>query len=667
MSKILDLLNKFLALFLGAFILTMPSFFSKMCYSHCIAPKNFALYAGAGVCGLIAAVIIILKRPGPVLKMPRGSFIFLIFIASLSLSLINTQAAGPSIFKFHYYLTAALWFSIFLYSTAENYDNIEFYLKALLLSGIFPAIVIIGEAFSINFFKIWQNLDAAGLTTRQTYVSTFGNPDFAAPFFGVMSALNIRFLLRAENIYVKSSLWLTQFLFAASLFIPLCRSSQIAFAAFILVYFIILKMTAPEKIPAFINIIVSFAAVIFFIQLKDMLAASGETIFSRAAALFFNGETSSKRLYMLDAGWRIIKDNFYFGCGLNTMLLVFPQYAQFIDHSSALYDSVPYYFNPSHLHNEFINIFAESGVFSFIFFLLAVTSAVYFAVTAAFGKNERNAGHGGITACLLIFILIDSCFNVTLNLPHMLFIFVLLSAIAYNSGSINKKNRFTLNFSGWFLRISACILIIIFSLLGAIFGIKYIKSDWYLMQGKIYEVSGDYEKALHFYKASSSLFASRTEPYCFSADILKSKGRFNEAAECLIKASNINLSLPVIYELAQIAIRHMDLNSELRYLYFLTLFYPGFDEPHYLLGLRYMKEKRSNLSAYGMAQKCFERAIKLNPKHISAVMSLAELHYERFEYEKAVIYINKALKISPQLKNALYLRSLIKGFFYDEF
>lgn len=638
-----------------------------MCYSHCIAPKEFAIYAGAGLGGLLIALAIILRKPDVTFRAPLGVLLLAAYAASLSLSLFGTQSAALTTFKLHYYFVIALWFCLFLYSCNENPDNTSKFLTVILASGIFPAIVIIGEAFGISALKIWQNVDSTGLTTRQTYISTFGNPDFAAPFFGVLCALNIRFLLFAETAPKKILLWITQFLFAASLFIPLCRSSQIAFAVFLISYFIILKKIAPKKIPAFINIIVSFVAVIFFIQLKDMLSASGETIISRGLELFFSEETTSKRLYMLAAGWQIIKANFYFGGGLNTMLLIFPQYAQSVDQSLAIWQKVPYFFNPSHLHNEFVNIFAESGVISFILFVLAVTAAIYSAAKAAFSRGEKGGEQPAVIACLLVYILIDACFNVTFTLPHMIILFIALCAMAFNAGGTDKNHSFSFNISGWFYRTTACLLIILFALLGAIFGIKYINSDWYLMQGKIYEVSGNEDKALQFYEMSSRLFELKTEPYFFGADIHKKRGRYSQAAGLLVKATNINLSMPVVYELAQIAIRHMDLNTEFRYLYFLTRSYPRFDEPFYLLGLRWLKEKTVNRAAYGEAGKCFETALRLNPNHISARMSLAELYYETLDYKECAAQIDEALKISPGLKNANYLKSLLKGFIYDEF
>lgn len=666
MQKALDIVNNLLFVFLALFLFALPSFYSRMCYSHCLAPKEFAIYAGTAVAGLLISLAIILKKNNLTVRTPSSALLFLAFTASLALSLVNTPSEGLSMFRLHYYTVIAAWFVFYLYSSFESPKNTERFLIALLASGVFPAIVIMGEAFGVSTVKIWQNIDSTGLTTRQTYVSTFGNPDFAAPFFGIMCALNIRFLLQADTGFKKALLWTGQFLFAASLFVPLCRSSQIAFAAFLISYFIIVRKTAPKKIPAFVNIIVSFFAVIFFIQLKDMLSASGETLLSRAFELFFSGETASKRLYMLTIGLEIIKSNFYFGGGLNTMLMTFPQYAQAVDQSSALWQNVPKFFNPSHLHNEFINIFAESGAVSFALFTLLSASIIYFAVKTALKKNEKGE-HAAITSCLLIYILTDSCFNVTLALPHLLFIFAALSALAINSSALDKNQFFAFDMSSAFYRLVAGLLIILFSFLSAIFGIKYINSDWYLMQGKIYEVSGGDEKALQFYGLSSQLFEFKTEPYYFGADICKKLGRHKEAADRLIKATNINLSLPIVYELAQIAIRHMDLNSEFRYLYFLTRSYPRFEEPFYLLGLRYLKEKTLNKSAYEEAEKCFKRAAQINPKHISARMSLAELYYEKLRYKEAAAEIDEVLKISPELKNGLYLKNLIKGFIYDEF
>lgn len=666
MRKFLELIDKLLFYFLLAFLAAFPSLFSRMCYSHCLAPKEFALYAGAGAGGTLLAVLFAARRPAGYLKVPAVALLAGLFLASLSLSLVSTPAFELSLYRLHYYIVLGLWAALYMYSSYENPERGEAFLTALLLSGIFPAAVIIGEAFGIGALKIWQNVDATGLTTRQTYVSTFGNPDFAAPFFGVMCALNIRFILfRGEGVR-RHALWALQFLYAASLFIPLCRSSQIAFASFLVFYYLLIGKAAPKKLPMLQNVIVSFVAVIFFIQLKDMLSGTGESLLTRAYDLFFSGETASKRLYMLAVGAEIIKANFYTGGGLNAMLMVFPQYAQLINQSSPLWDGIPHYFNPSHLHNEFFNIFAECGVVAFVLFALLATSLIYFPARAALRGGEKGE-QAAIAACAVAYILVDSCFNVTLSLPHMALAFAVAGALGLNWSNFDRNQYFSFDFTGGFYRLTAGLLIALFALLSAVFGIKYIKADWCLMQGRFYDVSRDKLKALEFYAMASGLFAQRAEPYVFSADIYRETGRFQEAAGALIKATNINLSLPIVYELAQIAIRHMDLNSEFRYLYFLTRSYPRFDEAHYLLGLRYLKEKTVNPNAYAEAEKCLKRAITLKPKHISARMTLAELYYETRRYREAAVQIDAALAVSPSLRNAIYLRSLMKGFIYDEF
>lgn len=154
MQKALDIVNNLLFVFLALFLFALPSFYSRMCYSHCLAPKEFAIYAGTAVAGLLISLAIILKKNNLTVRTPSSALLFLAFTASLALSLVNTPSEGLSMFRLHYYTVIAAWFVFYLYSSFESPKNTERFLIALLASGVFPAIVIMGEAFGVSTVKI---------------------------------------------------------------------------------------------------------------------------------------------------------------------------------------------------------------------------------------------------------------------------------------------------------------------------------------------------------------------------------------------------------------------------------------------------------------------------------------------------------------------------------
>jgi tetratricopeptide (TPR) repeat protein len=49
----------------------------------------------------------------------------------------------------------------------------------------------------------------------------------------------------------------------------------------------------------------------------------------------------------------------------------------------------------------------------------------------------------------------------------------------------------------------------------------------------------------------------------------------------------------------------------------------------------------------GVAQKCYEKAIKLNPKYSEAINNLGTIYYAKKSYRRAVGQYNKALKLTP--------------------
>ncbi len=649
-----------------------PSLMSAKCYSHYSAPKDFLVYAGAGVLCLLLSVFIISRMffaAKEKFTAPAAAIILFSYVILSFLSLFNSMVEGLTYIKLLYMSCLFSWFAVF-YLLAADRSRVEKLLMCIVLSGVFPAVVIIFEFIGIRFMDVWNNLELAGLSKRETYISTLGNPAIAAPFFGLLALLNIRNFIYSEKTYQALMYGALEFLYIAAWLIPMARSSQIAFAVSAAAYFFLVRKFAPRRATAFVNIIMLVFIAASAIQLKDMIFGAGETLLSRTFGMFFSGQTTAERLYMLNVGWQMIKENPLLGSGANTMLLTFPIYAAKAFQGAEIFNIVPVNFNPQHLHNEFVNIAAECGALTLAAYAASISAILYAGLKSVIKKGEKYE-LCAIFSCAVIFVMVDSMFNLTLTFSHVnLILFASLAFIAAISDN-EKRSMMNFDFSNRFARLFIVWLLIMFSLFSSIFAFKYIKSESYLMRGQLEESAGMNVEALSSYASAISLNPLKAEPYFFSAMINKKDGEIERAVENLKAASNINLSLPIVYELALIATRHMDLNSEFRYLFHLTRLYPRFDEPHYLLGLRYLKEKTKNPEAVNLALESFDRAIALNEKYIGARMSKAEIYYDKRIYASAAAEINKVLSIEPGLKNPLIDKVLsiepglkLKGFFF---
>jgi len=662
---------KLLFFIASAVVIVIPSLFSGMCYRHCTAPKDFALMMGAASGGLTVSLYLLVTAfagEKAQMKVAATSFLYPAFAVLSFASLAVTPSFAPGVEKCMELSVLTIWFAIFIWLTRED-RRTERLLAFVLASAFFPALIMVAETFGWRAIVLWENIESSGLMARETMVSTFGNPDFAAPFFGLASLINIRYLIYSESISKKIVFSLLQVLFLSAWLLPMCRSSQIALLVSFALYFYFVRRHNPALTASLVNVLFLVVIVFFTVQLKDMIGGASETTFSRISELFVSRDTTGKRLFMLAIGWQMIKSSPFVGTGAGALLLNFPVFSSSFDQTSEFWNSVLYSFNTGHLHNEFVNIASETGLVTFMIFLAFVSGLIYrgsaycVAADSSKRKNERSSLVAALTCCLL-FIIVDSMFNVTMSLSHMSLLFVFFAAALLNSGSFENKRYFTLNFNSAPLRLSIVGLLLLFGIFASLSSLRNIRADWYLMQGKVFEQVSREKDAIRCYEASAELRPAKAEPLYFAALLYGNFGEFDRAISLLKSASNVNLSLPIVYELARLAVRHLDLNSEFRYLLFLTRAYPRFDEGHYLLGLRYLKEKTSNPVAGQMAMASFDRAIELNPRHIPARMSRVESFFQRREYAKASSELDEVLKIDPKLRNALYMKSIIPGYFF---
>lgn len=661
-----------LSLYLSAVLITvLPALHSGMCYRHCTAPKDFTVFLGAAAAGVACALYILLAMfAGEKLsvKVPRAALLYPAFAVSCFASLAVAPSFVSGVERCMELSVYAVWFAFFMWLTRGERER-EVFLGSALLSGLVPAVLMVMEAFGKRAVVLWENIESSGLTARETFVSTFGNPDFAAPFFGLLALINIRFMIYSSSRIMKALLAVNQVLLLSAWLLPMCRSSQIALLVSFSLYFFLARRMNSEKTYGFVNALIVILIVFFAVQLKDMLSGSTETVFSRIAELFSSRETAGTRLFMLAIGWKMIVSSPLVGTGAGCLLLNFPIFSSSFDQSAPFWNVVPYFFNTGHLHNEFVNIASEAGLAPFALFLAFVSLAVYGGVSACAArdgsrKKEEKFEMTAILTCSVLFILVDSMFNVTMSLSHVNILFVLFAASLFNSLPWEGHKSATVALNSAPKRLAVIALMVLFGILASVAALRTVRADWYLMQGRIFEQVGREPDALNCYLASGELRANRAEPLHFASAVCEGAGEVERAVYLARAASNVNLSLPIVYSLARLAIRHLDLNSEFRYLNFLTRAYPRFDESHYLLGLRYMKERKTNAAAFDLARASLERALALNPKHIPARMALAELYFERRDYPKARVELDEALRTDPKLKNAIYLKNRIPGFFF---
>jgi tetratricopeptide (TPR) repeat protein len=224
--------------------------------------------------------------------------------------------------------------------------------------------------------------------------STLGHRSFAAeyllsslPFFLILNEYVGKdrkiFLILAAVINVSF------FLFTRN------RSGMIILivAALIYVVYILIKTKKGTRLKTLFPVL-SVLAISFLISLIPVRGSERPNLESTAKTLF-NPEFKSNLLRMnfWDASLQMIKENPFTGIGLYKWSGYYPKY--FGDYFT---DENVTYVQNVHSHNDFLEVFAESGISAFIVFLL-----IYFAIGfALFKKIKQNEKYFPLILSFLI-------------------------------------------------------------------------------------------------------------------------------------------------------------------------------------------------------------------------------------------------------------------------
>ena len=312
------------------------------------------------------------------------------------------------------------------------------------------SVVIVSTLFSIiGVLEVFQ----IKIITLPTFIppgSTLGHRSFAAEF--LLSAIPFFFIV---NEYIKKEKRILLFLAAvinlSFLLFTRNRSGILILVVLLVIYliFILLKRKKGMRIKFLIPVF-SVIAVSFFISLIPVKGSQRPDIESTAETLF-NTEFKSNLLRMnfWDASFKMIKENPLTGIGVYKWSGYYPKYFgnYFTD------ENVTYVHNV-HAHNDFLEIFAESGIFSFIVFVL-----IFFLIAfSLFKKIKRNEKYFP----LLLTFLVTSAYSLVAFPNHKFSSFFLASIVAGAAlVNLQSEEKKTLNIKFMTLKRVLIVILII--------------------------------------------------------------------------------------------------------------------------------------------------------------------------------------------------------------
>ncbi len=351
------------------------------------APKNLFVILICALLGILLAKRAAFKKIK--LSVPAalffGTFSLISAVSCLysSNSLISLKYAGDILLYGVLALAAA-------HCAASDRKNITAFGNAVCAATIAVSVLGLLQVFHIDFFELTVNLlfserSTAFLNFKERISSTMGNANFFGGYL-VMS-LPVAFALFIGTDGLKRGL----FYGSASLLGLFClvktetANAWVAAALGLLIFVILAVIYAGERRK---KLCVSLLAILVLGICAIAVLHPKEAILKIRNAGSFSTISERGRLVMWKAGLEMIKERPVTGFGAASYKIYVSKYEGRVLNSPG-YTDYPYQMTKD-AHNDYIQIWAELGVFGLLVFLLIIGSSLAFGYSFAKEKNTHE-------------------------------------------------------------------------------------------------------------------------------------------------------------------------------------------------------------------------------------------------------------------------------------
>lgn len=389
--------------------------------------------------------------------------------------------------------------------------------------------VVIFVSVAASVIGLLQYLDVRVLPdpfyTKQMWkykaFSSLGNPQFLAVLIIQVMPLLLICIYRREN---KIPYLFGLVVLSCALLATNTRSSWLVFCVvcvFMLFLFYVTKNQRFNAIDVFNKGKVYFLRKNFVLFLLVVLVCAAAGFSFRYSALNSEIPQAGKQLSALSSEknvsvggrlfiWKncldIFKDNYLLGRGIGNFKVVYPVYkAKRIPAMDVLSYPENYFTRRQYAHNDYLEILAEGGVFTFLAFCGFVFSVVFFSLSSLSKlPRAKQPLLIGLTGSLLCFLLMGFLFF-PFSLPASAALFFLLIGLGENYVfRLKDSESVVLEFS-LLKKIIYYESILILGVVMLLSGAKIISSDYYLKKGQtaikdndIYTAFKSFEKGLKY-------------------------------------------------------------------------------------------------------------------------------------------------------------------------
>ncbi len=321
--------------------------------------------------------------------------------------------------KWHWILFVFV-LGVFINSLAVIYLSLK-ELGEFSYAGIMQKHVIDGDP-NVNFFKI---IFQRRSFLSYTYLSKFIHPSYLALYI-TFSIATIYFFLRNKlfHIIIRIFFILSLPFFFLFLVLLTARASFIA-VFFLLVSIIVLEVFRYKKKFLSSIFIFLFLSGLFFLSKNDRIQHNLKEVVGIAEDGLDTEKNYDARIYIWYGAINVIEDNFWTGVGVANSEVALDEFFKKMEYQIG----VDFDFNS---HNQFLDIWVESGVFGF---LLAIG---IFVVALVISIKKRNFLLFAFIGIMFINLLFESMLN---RFSGVAFFALFLSILAFHADKIKPIRK----------------------------------------------------------------------------------------------------------------------------------------------------------------------------------------------------------------------------------
>lgn len=630
--------------------------------------------------------------------------VFLIWAAVSSFWSVNIFYTVTTLAQLVSY--AMLYFLV--YNLLKYKYQVNFILIAFIVVGTIVSIIGL-----IQFYFVENSFIQSFFTQGAWPASTFGNKNFAMHIIVMVVPIVIIYLLTANLV---RSVWILALILLINLAywgLSFTRAAWISVAVqlFFLLFFILFNKNKPmfmklklikHKIFSSFVVLISMMVILTSNPNANMQPHNG-SVKERIQSI--STESANPRIPAWINTIEMISDQPLIGVGVGQWPVIYPMY-----HDRRAFDVI---LNETttlkHLHNEYLELFANYGLIGYIFIIWVFISSALMLLRVL--KSNRNTANALIIFLSLLGFLIESFFSFPIKAYYpMLFVIIMLALLShiYDLSYLNGKTykyRYDKNtvVKKYIVNIFFAFLMI-FSVVIFYFSYSWALSEKYREYAYVFERNHDYGLAKSAAMRSKNYLSFLPDIQNIVGTSELNLGNYKKAIESLMKSINyqpyqsnalFNLSLAyrslnnfqkeleVLETLTKINPNHFRAHAAMARIYYVLndldmanmaynkmklYFFKQKDRAGFLPHYDVVGKTAMLVKDFKFAKFIYTEFLKNTPnaENYKILGSLYLISNNKPDRRKGVELFKRSLELDPYIKDYKYMESEIKRFLQDD-